>query len=503
MDDATQSRLLQSILAPVLQPQAQLGLTQQETQTSGQSAATSAQEQQNLQAQNPGIQAVSKTDQINAIKAAAPLNAAKEIQGGMTWDQARQKYTSQGMTADDVFQKYLANTPYGTPVESPDKLISQGVKPETLGQIGQTGSFNDKYNTRNAINEIRTAQNLWNQITPNDILQQKLFGKNENINNYLSYKTTLGNHLQSLIPGASGAQATGQQLLSQLPDPNNIANFGGNVSKGAFNTLENSLLTQKGYSQKELGLGKNTQGSSNTGGELLNNILGAVKTSQELPIGGVSGFNAAAVTLAPLGGILGVGGGGATAATASKVASSAVEDLPGALKQYINPSKAVAQAGSIRDTIIQKASDAGKTINGNDIVRGIKNWAQKGKMGNLGQGSAIDQAVTDAQAIFKGKKIDPKDIMQAYNEADSGFTKTGIPKSPIQANIDRGVRDVLAKELDNVAPGWKEATANMAKSFNAEKSPARAAVKNLVKYGLTLGVPTAAADTLTHYFLGK
>ena len=493
--------LLNSILAPYLQPGAQLGLTTQETATSGQSAATSAQEQQNLQASNPGIQATSQTQQIQALQKAAPLNLQKELQQGATWDQVRKKYTALGMSADDVFKQYLSQNVRGFPKENPTTLIGQGVKPETLGQNGQVGSFNDKYNQRNAVEGVRAAQNLWDQITPSDVLQYKLTGKNEHINNYNIQKQAVGEHLSSLIPGASGAQATGQANISTLPDPGDVNNFAGNIAHGAFNTLENSLLTMKNYSAKDLGLSPtNEKPPSATGKEILDGVLSAIKTSQNF--GGVPAFNTAMSTIGPLGGILGIGkGGGAAAATSAP--ESAIDSLPGALKQYLNPNKAVSQAGNIRDKVLQTASDAGKTIKGNDIIKGIQGWAEKGKMGNLGQGDAIDKAVADAQSIFKGKSFNPKDIMQAYQEADSGFTKTGIPKSPIQANIDRGVRDVLAKELDNVAPGWKEATTNMAKSFQAEKSPIRAGIKNLAKYGLTLGVPTAAADTITHLLMGR
>lgn len=483
--DATPD-LVRSILAPILQPganlqqtQAQIPLTQQEQATSAQSAATSSQEQANLAIQNQSLQSEAAINKLKQQQAYASVNLGKDLQSGMTWDQARQKYTPLGLSADDVFKQYLSNNKYGTPHESPDTLISQGVKPETLGTIGQPGSFNDKYNTKNAINEIRTAQGLWNKITPNDILQQKVFGKNENVNNYLSYKTTLGNHLQSLIPGASGAQATGQQLLGQLPDPTNIANFGGNVAKGAFNTLENSLLTQKGYSQKELGIGKNNTGSSNTGGELLNNILDTVKNSQQYA--GVSGFNTAMSTLGPLGGILGVGKAGATAAAANapEAAAKEVAAEPGALTKLIQPGKAKAAIGSIRDAVVKMGDDAGNTIKGEDLAQQIRSWADNAKLGNLSNGKQIEEAAQTAEDLYKGKTFKPSDLKNIYDQIENGFTKGGAPRSSAEAYVDRGTQKVLANTLDNIAPGFKKANTMFSKVYNTEKSPVGKVIKNL------------------------
>jgi len=75
--------LVRAILAPILQPGAQLGQTQAEIPSIQQSTATSGQEQQNLQAQNPGEQAQSTTQQVQATQNAASLLAGKASETGM------------------------------------------------------------------------------------------------------------------------------------------------------------------------------------------------------------------------------------------------------------------------------------------------------------------------------------------------------------------------------------------------------------------------------------
>lgn len=541
---------LKSAQSAVQQPAAQLQQTQAQTGEAGaeagaaaQSAATSAQEEVNLQAQNPGVQATTKSEQIKALKDNAPLNLGVDLtKNSMTLPSAIKKYKALGMSADDIFHQYLAQSPWGTPNQDPQQLQELGVTKAALGDIGTPGSFMDKYNTKNAVDELRNAQELWNQTSSASRLPF-LSNYSQSAQAYQTAKQVVGEHLSSLIPGASGAQSSVQDLLGILPDTGDLSlkqeNSGADTAK--FNTLEQQLLASKGYSYKDLGLpAPKIPPKSGTGGDLISSLLGQVinpvtnattATGQQdaaMPSGkgdllqsiinsaqmtgnlakntvGNPAILGEAASVATLPDTLAAGAGIPAflaklggKGVAKEAATVGTDNLPGALKTFLNPKGAIAQAGDVRDAVVGAAAKAGKTVDGDSLLADITSWSQKAKLGNLGQGKAIDRAVTDAEGILKGNKLDPQDLMKAYNEADSGFTANGIPKTPIQANIDRGLRDVLAKHLDDVAPGWKNSTTSMAKAYQAQKSPIRAGIKNLAKFGIPLAGGGAVGETLTH-----
>lgn len=545
MDDATQSKLLQSILAPILQPGAQLKQTQTQT-------GEAAQQTTNLATQQPGEAATSTIDQINALKTAAPLNAAKDIQGGMTWDAARKKYTALGMNPDEVFNAYLSNSKYGPPIESPTTLIHQGVTQKSLGNVGDTGSYNDMYNTRNAIEGVRKAEDLFNKITPNDLLEQRLTGKNANINNYQIQRQNVGNHLASLIPGSSQAQATGQGNVAELPDATDARNFFGGIGKGAFQTIENGLLTTKNYKPGDIGLGpNNTQDNTNTGKELLNNVLGAVKNTENIthnPLGFLttasikSNLNDAIDTTNKVNQDIGntkktgnplmdalsatgtmakdtitpgrIGGDVASAVGArylppllsrifgglGEAATEAVtpkgtppsSSAPGRLSTILNPGKARAVLGTQRDSLVAQAEKGGSKVDGNSVVDDMNAWRETAKDANPGKTNAakIDDIADGAVDRYHNQKLPPTKALSTYHEVDSGFTRSGATKETIQGSADQALRDSLEKNLDKASPGFSKLTRALGKNYQVEKGQPAKIIKNLpynaTKAGLNL-----------------
>lgn len=160
---------------------------------------------------------------------------------------------------------------------------------------------------------------------------------------------------------------------------------------------------------------------------------------------------------------------------------------------FLNPKGRIAAQGNFRTALIDKATSAGKTLPASDLTSDIANWATTAKRGNLGQGDYIDQVVKDAKTAFQGD-LTPQELADAYAEADSGYTRNGIPKTPIQANVDRGLRDIIGKRLDQLAPGWKNATSEMAQGYASAKSPLR----SIGKRAAGIGLGYAGFDTIRH-----
>ena len=243
---------LQSALSGYLQPGATLQNTQQNTQTSQQEQQTSGQQQTNLETQQPGEQATSTLDQINALKAQAPLSAATDIKNGMTWDAARTKYSALGMSSDDIFQKYIANTSYGLPKESADTLKSQGVSQKSLGAMDQPGDFLNRQNVASTINDLNKLENLYNSMPNNNkyLPGGKLYGAGKE---YESLRTQVADSLGGLFPNTPNGEQTANSILNTIPGAGDPANY--DISSPIFSNIKGRVLTQNGYTDpKQVGL---------------------------------------------------------------------------------------------------------------------------------------------------------------------------------------------------------------------------------------------------------
>lgn len=509
-------------------------------------------------AQTSTAQSQATTAGVGAQAATYPLKLKNDLANGMTLSKALTTYSSL-MKPDDIFTQYLAQNPSKLPPLSPTELRNMGVSDQILGQNGQNGSFADRWNTRNAILGLRDLQNKFHTTHFYSSLLNTLGLGGNNAAAYNSAYNLFTEHLNSLIPGGSNASGEIQKVSQSIPSVNDPREYNRGKADAQFNSAEDQILKAKGYDYTDIGLNPSTPPETKqTGGNILNFLLGsAMNSAQDIgtgirakmeqpqidtmlqkaqnletqaqnttdpnlksylykeanqyrsPVGkeegNISKSFSSDVNQNPL--IRGVLGGieiGSTAELPAAVESAAKMGVKGAqqLLDFFNPTRSISKAGAARDFVVNAATDAGKTINGNSILDDINSWAKTAKRGNLGQGDAINKAVADAKEVFKGQKITPEEAANIYREADSGYTKTGIAKTPIQANIDRGLRDILGEHLDDVAPGWKKATADMAKGYKDIKSPLRQGVKNLAKYGLPFAGGAATSDILGHFLFG-
>lgn len=503
--------------------------------------------QQLPQAQAQTSTAVSgaKVAGVQAQQAPAQINLGADLANKMTLDDALKKYTPLGKTPDEIFNQYLASSPYGLPKESPQDLMNKGISADALGKIG-TPSFMDRFNTKNAIVGLRDLQDKWHKTNAGSQLAS-LVGLSPDIGAYNNAKTILGSHLSSLIPGASGAQATGQSLTDTLPSPVDPREYMSGNAEKQFSSVEDQLLKTKGYSYKDLGVDMpTTSNKPSSGGELLNTILGNAgkeisntinpyeslklkasdsdqqkqdkfkqltnmlvdQSQSSTPVGIIKNTLAQylgiaqdpkkaftekpiSTTLAVLGPLLGLKGGGSEGAV-GETSAAETATLPkvggNPLMDFLKPGGQISRGGNFRDAVITTADKAGAVIKGDDIASNLRTWADKAKLSNLPDAQAIEDTVNAAEKTYAGKTFKPSEVQSIYDGIEKGYTKGGEPRSATSSYIDRGVKQVLADQLDEITGNqWSKGTSEMAQGYSTQKSP----IRKYAKVGAGLGIGSA------------
>lgn len=526
-----------------LQPQANL------QQTQAAAGATSA--------DIPGNIARSQTANIQAQQAGALQGLKKDLDNKMTLKTALGKYTALGMSPDDVFKQYLAESPWGLPHETPTELKNLGISDGALGKIGDVGSFNDRFNTRNAIMGLRDLQDKFHQTNAMSQIESNLgIPAGNSAAAYNSARNLFTEHLTSLIPGASGASGDIAKMSSSIPDIGGIIGdprqYASGKASAQFNSVEDQLLKTKGYSYSDLGLTpprEQIKATTENGKDLLSTLLtnagkdatGIIEGQAESmkKYGGGPGGAAISVlsgipglvkqygdivsdpigefqqhplntSLAVLGPLLGLKGGapeasagnelldeGATTAT-TQAAKDVFSKAPGKLQQLLDPTKSKNVIGEIRDTLISNADKTGMQIPGENIAQGFRTWAEQAKLSNPADADAIEQAALNFEKQYAGKTFKPSQLKDVYDNIEKGYTAKGQPRTATSAYIDRGVQDVLQQQLEKAAPGFAKTTDLFHQTFNSEKSPVRGFAKGAAKSALGYGLGIAGFDAVRH-----
>ena len=491
----------------------------------------------------PGTTANSQADIIKAAQAAAPQNLGKDLANNkMTLGDALKKYTGLKMSPDDIFKQYLSASPWGLPNESPSELQAKGISPQALGQIGQNGSFADKWNTKQAVLGLRDLHNTWNQTTDNAHIPW--LGQYANsAKAYNTQKEFVGEHLSSLIPGAAGGESTSQKLFNTLPNTGDETAPGG--APGQFSKAEEGLLNVKGYKYSDLGLtpqlsqilGTNNKPAATPtkGGDILQNGLNDIlnigksipgqaaelgkDTLQYGPFAALPAYlakqapaiaseykdlltnpvqhlqdhpvNTVLDTLPFLSKGLVKGGGGVPGGVVDE--GSVTAKLPGALKQYITPGKAINQAGGARDMGVSAATKAGTVVKGADMASSIRNWfSSSGGKEAMGQYPELEEKIENMAKTYEGKDYTPTQLKGIYDKIERTYTQSGLQLTAQDKVLSEVQRQILSDKLGEVAPGWKASTANMAGSYRAQKSP----IRTLGKVGIGLGLSSVGLDEI-------
>jgi hypothetical protein len=121
---------------------------------------------------------------------------------------------------------------------------------------------------------------------------------------------------------------------------------------------------------------------------------------------------------------------------------------------------------NLRNEVVDSATKAGKTINGSKIAGSIDDWASTAKNAHPSKSKVIDSMVKTVKSQLGGKKVAPNKVFDLWDEANNGFKATsGDAGRTLEASYHRAVRDVVRKELDQVAPGFEKGTKMIAQGM--------------------------------------
>lgn len=466
---------------------------------------------QQTQAAIPGTEAQSAKEQIQAQQAAALKNLHQDlVDNKMTLKTAMKKYTGLGMAPDDIFTNYLSQSPHGLPKESLTELKNLGVSDKALGQVGDLGSFADRQNMRNAVLELRNLQTTFNQTGA--MAKMPFIGSSVGMGKvYEGQRQLVGQHLSSLVQGAPHAAGSSEDLMKAIPSAGDLAQLEPGESQKQFNKTEQTLLTSKGYSYKDLSLNpalddilKTQNTGKSGGGGLLSGLLDTLRDSSPATMPGLklakehpdAAIGVASVLLPAL-----LTGGVSVAEAPEEVAAGeaveqALSKAPGALKTLLSPGKAKMAVGDIRNTILSAANKTGAITTGENLATGIRQWADQAKLANLPDADAIEKAAQNAEQLYKGKVFKPSDLKQIYDNIENGYTKLGVEKSATSAYIDRGVKGVISNELERIAPGFQKTSEMFDKIYKSEKGVPAKIIKNLPQTAAKAGMNMAGLGVL-------
>ena len=475
------------------------------------------------QAQTATAQAGAVSAQAGAQKSAASINLGNTMSqnAGYSLSNALSDYSSV-MDPNEIFNQYLAAHPNQLPLMSPTELRSRGVSDATIGQIGQNGSYADRWNTRSAIQGLQDLQAKWNAADTAAKIPF-LSALDPTASAYSSAKTIFGEHLSSLIPGGSGAQGSVQNLTDALPSIGDLTQLESGKAAQQFSSVESQLLAAKGYNYSDLGLSapKNTPASGGgllsallhtalpiaggaagalipglgetglseaggaSAGEALADLLTGQQMGLDVPLVGVGGFGLSKLAgLLRAGGVAAEGVAGAEGGGGAAVGSSDLAGNP--LMNFIRPGAKITRGIDFNNAAVAAADKAGTTISGtDDIAANIRQWADKAKLANPADTAEIEQAAVNAEKEYAGKTFTPSEVKDIFLRIPDPYTAAGALRTPTAAYIDNGVKQSISKTLDDATNGaWSKGTAAQKAAHDIQNSAMRKTLIKLAPYGL-------------------
>jgi len=141
-----------------------------------------------------------------------------------------------------------------------------------------------------------------------------------------------------------------------------------------------------------------------------------------------------------------------------KVAGEGVKKLPKLASDIGRQFGSTAQGNVIREAVVESAEAAGKKIPGDQIVKAVEKWGETAVKANPASENRITKFVEGAIKQHSGKDLTPKVAKELWDEANKGFNAAGTKGASLEASFHRTMRDVLRKELENIAPGFEKGT---------------------------------------------
>lgn len=159
---------------------------------------------------------------------------------------------------------------------------------------------------------------------------------------------------------------------------------------------------------------------------------------------------------------------------ATQIATAA--EVPGGIKSIISGAKSLpgkvfpsGTAKATRTGLIESATTGGKVIDGSKIAEHFTKWGEQAVRGNPGKEKQIAKIVDSVTNNFNGKPITPDQAMKMWLDADNGFNAQGVVKTALESKVDVQMREVLRPLIQEVAPGFDEATKAIAKGIKNKK----------------------------------
>ena len=157
-------------------------------------------------------------------------------------------------------------------------------------------------------------------------------------------------------------------------------------------------------------------------------------------------------------------------------AAKAVRKAPGTVRALIKGEGGAAAvlrpavAGkALRNEVVEAADKAGKVIEKSKIANSMQTWADDAVKANPGEEKAIKTIVDSVKKSFNKGTLRPSEAFKLYDDVDSGFTQTGITRTPIRAEADRALRSTLRKLIEEQAPGFDKGTKQIAEGLKRGK----------------------------------
>lgn len=144
----------------------------------------------------------------------------------------------------------------------------------------------------------------------------------------------------------------------------------------------------------------------------------------------------------------------------------------GGAKGVLGKIRPTVKGKAIRTEAIDKATEAGKKIDGNKILKSLieKAKSSKANLSKTQQKKLTTDFLEGAKNTFKNKKLTPKATKRIWDQANKGFTKAGDAGKTVEAEYNNLLREVIRGPLERAAPGFEKGTALIAKGINRGKT---------------------------------
>lgn len=154
--------------------------------------------------------------------------------------------------------------------------------------------------------------------------------------------------------------------------------------------------------------------------------------------------------------------------------------------------KSIAEGSAVREGAVDLATKTGKLIRGDDILNEILAWGKKAKNANPNKVKTIDNIIESARSVYKGQEFTPKQVLDIWSEADSGFKASGKAGKTVQAGLQRAIRQGARNTLEQTTGKFEQGTKLIKQGIDQDKV-LKPIIKSRQKQEIMKGLESPAA----------